>query len=97
MDRITDENYIKKIERYKKVIEEQAATIRLLTDLTRAGSWVINFAPDGTVTSVQWGNGFRRMLGYTDINDFPDEMDSFFRGVYPEDRGFSPRLSQPAV
>ena len=92
MDRITDESYIKKIERYRKVIEEQAATIRLLTDLTRAGSWVINFAPDGTVTSVQWGNGFRRMLGYTDINDFPDEMDSFFRSVYPEDRGIFPEV-----
>ena len=92
MDRITDESYIKKIERYRKVIEEQAATIRLLTDLTRAGSWVINFAPDGTVTSVQWGNGFRRMLGYTDVNDFPDEMDSFFRSVYPEDRGIFPEV-----
>ena len=28
-------------------VKEQAATIRLLTDLTKAGSWVINFAPDG--------------------------------------------------
>ena len=33
-------------------IEEQAATIRLLTDLTEAGSWVINFEPDGSVASV---------------------------------------------
>ena len=90
MDRITDGSYIKSIERYKKVIEEQSARIRLLTDLARAGSWAVNFAPDGTVTSVQWGDGFRRMLGYTGINDFPDEMDSFLRGIYPEDRGIFP-------
>ena len=67
-------------------IEEQATTIRLLTDLTKAGSWVLNYAPDGSVTSVQWGNGFRRLMGYSDQNDFPDEIESFVRGVCPEDR-----------
>ena len=67
-------------------IEEQAATNRLLTDLTEAGSWVINFAPDGSVSSVQWGDGLRRLLGYTDLNDFPNELESFLRGIHPEDR-----------
>ena len=67
-------------------IEEQAATIRLLTDLTKAGSWVISYAPDGSVASVQWGDGFRRLMGYSDRSDFPDEIESFVNGVYPEDR-----------
>ena len=67
-------------------IEEQAATNRLLTDLTEAGSWVISFAPDGSVASVQWGDGLRRLLGYTDLNDFPNELESFMRGILPEDR-----------
>ena len=70
----------------KNIIEEQAATIRLLTDLTRAGSWVINYAPDGAVSSVQWGDGFRRLMGYHDRNDFPNTIESFVRGIYPEDR-----------
>ena len=39
-------------EKDRNAIEEQAATIRLLTDLTKAGSWVINYAPDGSVSSV---------------------------------------------
>ena len=67
-------------------IKEQAATIRLLTDLTEAGSWVIKFAPDGSLASVQWGDGFRRLMGYSDQSDFPNEFDSFLRGIYPEDR-----------
>ena len=67
-------------------MEEQAATIRLLTDLTKAGSWVIYFAPDGSLASVHWGDGFRRLMGYHDRNDFPNEMESFLRGIYPEDR-----------
>ena len=79
MDRINDEKDM-------QIIEEQAETIRLLTDLTEAGSWVINYAPDGSVTSVQWGDGFRRLMGYSDQSDFPNEVESFERGIYPEDR-----------
>ncbi len=67
-------------------MEEQAATIRLLTDLTEAGSWVIHYAPDGSVASVQWGDGFRRLMGYTDLCDFPNELEPFVQGIHPEDR-----------
>ena len=73
-------------EKDRDIIKEQAATIRLFTDLTKAGSWVINYAPDGSVASAQWGDGFRRLMGYSDQNDFPNEMESFLRGIYPEDR-----------
>ena len=73
-------------EEYRSKIEEQAATIRLFTDLTKAGSWVINFAPDGSLASVQWGDGFRRLMGYSDQSDFPNEIESFISGIYPEDR-----------
>ncbi len=78
MNRINDEKDM--------LIEEQAATIRLLTDLTEAGSWVINYAPDGSVASVQWGDSFRRLIGYHDQSDFPNELESFARGIHPEDR-----------
>ena len=73
-------------EKDRNVIAEQAGTIRLLTDLTKAGSWVINYASDGSVASVQWGDGFRRLMGYSDQSDFPNELESFARGIYPEDR-----------
>ncbi len=73
-------------EKDRNIIEEQAATIRLLTDLTKAGSWVVNYAPDGSLSSVQWGDGFRRLMGYSAQNDFPNVIESFTRGIYPEDR-----------
>ena len=62
---------MKSDEKNKAIIEEQAATIRLLTDLTEAGSWVINYAANGSVSSVQWGDGFRRLMGYSDQSHFP--------------------------
>ena len=73
-------------EKDRLIIEELSVTNRLLTDLTKAGSWVINYAPDGSVASVQWGDGFRRLMGYSDRSDFPDEIESFVRGIHPEDR-----------
>ncbi len=45
MNRINDD-------KERRRTEEQAATIRLLTDLTKAGSRVINYAPDGSPASV---------------------------------------------
>ena len=38
------------------------------------------------MASVQWGDGLRRLLGYTDQRDFPNELESFMRGIHPEDR-----------
>ena len=73
-------------EKERLVIEEQAATIRPLTELTSAGSWVISFAPDGSLASVQWENGFRRLMGYTDRNDFPDATEPFLHGIHLDDR-----------
>ena len=77
---------LKDDEKDRHIIEEQEAKIRLLTDLTKAGSWVINFAPDGSLASVQWGDGFRRLMGYSDQSDFPNEIEAFVSGIYAEDR-----------
>ena len=73
-------------EKERQIIEELSATNRLLTDLTSAGSWTISFAPDGSVASVRWGDGFRRLMGYSSKADFPDELESFVQGIHPEDK-----------
>ena len=38
------------------------------------------------MASAQWGDGFRRLMGYSDQSDFPNEIESFLQGIYPEDR-----------
>ena len=73
-------------EKDRQIIEEQATTIRLFTDLTSAGSWVINFAPDGSIVSVKWGDGLRRLMGYHDQKDFPNDIEPFMQGIHPEDK-----------
>ncbi len=79
----------------RRMIKEQAATIRLLTDLTKAGSWVVRYTKDGNISSVQWGNGFRRLMGYTDLGDFPDEISVFLESIPLEDRDvFARRITE---
>ena len=91
MDRRNDE-------KDREIIEEQAARIRLLTDLTKAGSWVVNYAPDGSLESVEWGDGFRRLMGYRDQIDFPNDIEPFLRGIHPEDRdGYIGDLTAGAI
>ena len=70
----------------RKIIEAQAQKIRLLTDITKAGSWVAEYAADGTISSITWGDGFRRMMGYTNQEDFPNDLSIFLRDIHPEDR-----------
>ena len=73
-------------EKERHIIEEQAITIRLLADMTKAGSWVFNFAQDGSLASVEWEDGFRRLMGYHDQSDFPNKIEPFIQGIFPEDR-----------
>ncbi|MBQ8092199.1 MAG: response regulator [Clostridia bacterium] len=68
-----------------EIMEELAEANRLLTDLTRAGTWKIFYSPDGSISSVQWGDGFRRLMGYTDENDFPNRIESYLNGLHADD------------
>ena len=36
--------------------------------------------------SVEWSPEFRKMVGYTDENDFPNRLDSWVNLLHPEDR-----------
>lgn len=40
---------------------------------------------DFQIVRVEWGNDFRRMLGYKDKNDFPDLVESWADLLHPDD------------
>ena len=39
------------------------------------------------MVSVQWSPEFRRMIGYTDENDFPNKLESWSDLLHPDDKG----------
>ncbi len=63
----------------------------VLEGTIRSGVSTVTFDEAGNITSVNWADGIRQLLGYTDENDFPNTFDSWVRAL-PED--YRPRLTE---
>ena len=46
----------------------------------------MDFDEAGKMIRVSWSDEFRRMLGYHDIDDFPDVLESWSSLLHPDDR-----------
>lgn len=57
----------------------------LVSEAIQAGSWYMDCDQDGVITEVNWSHALRRMLGYHDILDFPNELQSWLDALHPDD------------
>ena len=48
--------------------------------------WYFDCDENGEIVSVSWSHAFRRLLGYHDILDFPNRLDSWVNLLHPQDR-----------
>lgn len=60
--------------------------VELLQEALGSGAWNMTFNQNGEMTSVKWSQVFRRMIGYKDESDFPNEFSSFEDRLHPDDR-----------
>ena len=51
-----------------------------------SGPWSMEFGEDGKMTSCVWSDTFRRMLGYTSEEDFPNVLESWSDLLHEEDK-----------
>ncbi len=51
-----------------------------------SGRWTMDFDEAGVMVRVSWSNEFRRMLGYTGKDDFPDVLESWSGLLHTDDR-----------
>ena len=70
----------------RRIAAHKAATIRVMHEALGSGMWGMEFDENGKMISVEWSPEFRRMIGYTDENDFPNKLESWSDLLYPEDR-----------
>lgn len=54
-------------------------------DLNGANRWVMEFDGTGTVTKATWSDDMRKSLGYTNQEDFPDNVTTISQHMYPFD------------
>lgn len=60
--------------------------VELLQEALGSGYWTMTFDRNGNFTSVNWSQVFRRMIGYKDESDFPNEFNSFVDRLHEDDR-----------
>ena len=65
---------------------EMVNEVELLQEALGSGAWNMTFDQNGEMTSVKWSQVFRRMIGYKDESDFPNEFSSFEDRLHPDDR-----------
>ena len=58
---------------------------RTIHKLIKSGMWKMYCDRDFQIVSVEWSDELRRMVGYRDVNDFPDVLESWSDLLHPDD------------
>jgi signal transduction histidine kinase/CheY-like chemotaxis protein/Na+-translocating ferredoxin:NAD+ oxidoreductase RNF subunit RnfB len=73
--------------------ELQLAKLNLAIKTGDIGLWDMKVVPEDPTNpenEIIWSNEFRRMLGYNDVNDFPNLNGSIIESLHPEDLNIVP-------
>ncbi len=70
----------------RRIAAHKDATIRVMHEALGSGMWGMEFDENGRMTSVEWSPEFRKMIGYTDENDFPNRLESWSDLLHPDDK-----------
>ncbi len=68
-------------------ISPEAETLSLVNDVFQTGTWMITFRVDGSMEGITFSSDLRRIIGYTDKNEFPDEIEAYYSIIHPDDLG----------
>lgn len=60
--------------------------LTLINGAICSGHWYFDCDENGKIVDVSWSHAFRRMLGYHDILDFPNKLDSWSELLHPQDK-----------
>ncbi len=75
----------------EKELEYTLSRYELIDSILSEGSW--NMRIDGDPTNPDnefwWSNQFRNLLGYSNINDFPNVLSSWSEKLHPDDKEFA--------
>ena len=66
--------------------ERQNESLTVMHDMLNSGPWYMDFDEQGQLSGVTWSETFRKMLGYTGQDDFPNEFSSWSALLHEDDR-----------
>ena len=59
--------------------------LALINEAIRSGFWYFECDENSEIVNVNWSHEFRKMLGYHDTLDFPNNLETWERGIHPRD------------
>ncbi len=70
---------------YAQIEREQIAMENIHAAMN-SGLWSMEFNEKAEITSCTWSDVFRRMVGYTDTEDFPNELESWSNLLHKDNK-----------
>ena len=66
---------------------KEQKSLEVIHNIIHSGMWGMELDRAGQITAVNWSSTFRRMLGFTEEDDFPNRLESWTDRLHPEDKG----------
>ncbi len=63
---------------------EHIDAVELIQEALGSGSWHMEFSEEGELLAGDGSPVFRKMIGYKDTSDFPDDLDVFFNLLHKD-------------
>lgn len=70
----------------KSIAAMKQATIEAIHEALNSGMWGMDFDDEGNMIKVEWSQQFRKMIGFDDEMDFPNELESWSDRLHPDDK-----------
>lgn len=70
---------------YRRILSENT-NIGMINHIISSGLWNMDIGANNEVLAAYWSDDFRKMIGYNDVNDFPNRLESWSDLLHPEDK-----------
>lgn len=70
---------------YDRILWE-SNNVHLVNQTISSGLWNMDIGPGNQVIAAYWSDDFRHMIGYRDVQDFPNQLESWSNLLHPEDK-----------
>ena len=71
---------------YFRRILWESNNVHLVNQTISSGLWNMDIGPGNQVVAAYWSDDFRHMIGYHNVNDFPNTLESWSDLLHPEDK-----------
>lgn len=72
------------LKKYQKELENEVTALKNIHDALGSGAWKLTYNRQGEMVSCWWSDTMRNMLGFTSVEDFPDEFSSWSDRLHPD-------------